>query len=91
MTYKFVIHPVDLQDHDGFLSFLSHYAGQGYQAVQIHRSFTLFRGRARLWNDEDSVVEPWNGLQPVCKAVFPGAKRHAVLCRRGVRPAKEGE
>lgn len=43
MTYKFVIHPVDLQDHDGFLSFLSHYAGQGYQAVQIHRSFTLFR------------------------------------------------
>lgn len=37
MTYKFVIHPVDLQDHDGFLSFLSHYAGQGYQAVQIHR------------------------------------------------------
>ena len=40
MTYKFVIHP---QDHDGFLSFLSHYAGQGYQAVQIHRSFTLFR------------------------------------------------
>ena len=49
------------------------------------------RGRARLWNDEDSVVEPWNGLQPVCKAVCPGAKRHAVLCRRGVRPAKEGE
>ena len=48
-------------------------------------------GRARLWNDEDSVVEPWNGLQPVCKAVCPGAKRHAVLCRRGVRPAKEGE
>ena len=43
MTYKFVIHPVDLLDHDGFLSFLSHYAGQGYQAVQIHRSFTLFR------------------------------------------------
>ena len=43
MTYKFVIHPVDLQDHDGFLSFLSHYAGQGCQAVQIHRSFTLFR------------------------------------------------
>lgn len=43
MNYKLAVHAVDIQDYDGFLSFLSIYARKGYKAIRIYRSFTIFQ------------------------------------------------
>lgn len=43
MNYRLRIHSVDLQDHDGFLDFLQNQAREGYEAVRVFRTCTLFR------------------------------------------------
>lgn len=43
MRKKAVVHPIDLQDREGFLSFLTDQAKGGYEAVRIYRTVTLFR------------------------------------------------
>lgn len=43
MNHKLRIHPVDLQDYDGFLAFLEENANEGYEAVRIYRSCSVFR------------------------------------------------
>ena len=43
MLYKIKIHSVDLQDHDGFLAFLNAHSHDGFEAIRVYRTFTIFK------------------------------------------------
>lgn len=43
MLYKIEIHSTELQDHDGFFTFLNAHSHDGLEAVRVYRSFTIFK------------------------------------------------
>ena len=78
MSHKLRIHPVDLQDYDGFLAFLEENAKEGYEAVRIYRSCSVFRKSDTPPKGYSMVYAPLEEELPAVAAV-PGLKNDVAI------------
>lgn len=79
MNCRVVIHSIDLQDRKGFLAFLGAHAREGYEAVRIFRSFTVFRKTETPPSGYSMYFLPEGDRRSASVPPIPGLKNDVVI------------